>query len=485
MQMFSSFELSSSIVPLIIIIFYYYIYKWRNPKCTNGKLPPGSSGIPFIGETLELIIPSYTYDINPFLQKRLQRHGLLFRTNLAGHNMVVSADQEFNHFIFRQEEKLVVQWYMDVIEKLFKKGQSSPGDGQSIHKYMRNLILSHFGVDCLKQKLLPQFEQLVQTTLKSWSIQHSSIELKSASVAMFGEFAAKQLFSYDLSNSKHLLTDKFVSFSNGLMSMPLNIPGTWYHKCLKDKEKVVKIIRDIVKERKEKKNNSIKDDDLLGRMIQDMKNYNFLTEELITQLLFGFLFASFESVPSQLLFALKFISENPNVLHQLTAENEEILKRRKTLDSSFTWEDYKSMTFTLQVVNETLRLSNVMPGFLRKAVKDIQVNGYTIPAGWGIMVCQSVVHLDPNTYKDPLKFNPWRWKDVNSEFISKNLKPFGGGIKQCAGADFSRATMCVFLHVLVTKYKNWSIVKGGDIVQSPLLHFKNGLHITLSDENPN
>ncbi|KAK4477268.1 hypothetical protein RD792_016482 [Penstemon davidsonii] len=256
--------------------------------------------------------------------------------------MVVSADQEFNHFIFRQEEKLVVQWYTDLFEQLFKKGQSSPDHGQSIHKYMRNLILSHFGVDCLKQKLLPQFEQLVQTTLKSWSIQHSSIEVKSASVAMFGEFGAKQLFGYDLANSKHLLTDNFISFSNGLMSLPLNIPGTWYHKCLKDKEKVVNIIRDIVKERKEK-NNTIKDD-LLGRMIKDMKNYNFLTEELITQLLFGFLFVSFESVPSVLLFALKFISENPNVLHELT------------------------------VVNETLRLANIIPGFLRKAVKDIQVN---------------------------------------------------------------------------------------------------------------
>jgi hypothetical protein len=36
--------------------------------------------------------------------------------------------------------------------------------------------------------------------------------------------------------------------------------------------------------------------------------------------------------------------------------------------------------------------------------------GYTIPAGWGIMVCPPAVHLDPEIYEDPLAFNPWRWQ---------------------------------------------------------------------------
>lgn len=36
--------------------------------------------------------------------------------------------------------------------------------------------------------------------------------------------------------------------------------------------------------------------------------------------------------------------------------------------------------------------------------------GYTIPAGWGIMVCPPAVHLNPDIYEDPLAFNPWRWQ---------------------------------------------------------------------------
>ncbi|KAM7503105.1 hypothetical protein LguiB_002009 [Lonicera macranthoides] len=46
--------------------------------------------------------------------------------------------------------------------------------------------------------------------------------------------------------------------------------------------------------------------------------------------------------------------------------------------------------------------------------------GYTIPAGWTIMLANSAQQLNPNTFKDPLQFNPWRWKIV-SIFIRENL----------------------------------------------------------------
>lgn len=36
--------------------------------------------------------------------------------------------------------------------------------------------------------------------------------------------------------------------------------------------------------------------------------------------------------------------------------------------------------------------------------------GYTIPQGWTVMVATSAQQLNPNTYKDPLAFNPDRWK---------------------------------------------------------------------------
>ena len=60
------------IVAILVIYFTYWLNKWSNPRC-NGVLPPGSMGLPLIGETLQLIVPSYSLDLHPFIKKRAQR----------------------------------------------------------------------------------------------------------------------------------------------------------------------------------------------------------------------------------------------------------------------------------------------------------------------------------------------------------------------------------------------------------------------------
>lgn len=161
------------------------------------------------------------------------------------------------------------------------------------------------------------------------------------------------------------------------------------------------------------------------------------------------------------------------------SEHETILRNRKRVKSSPTWDEYKSMTFTLQVIHETLRLANVSPGLLRKALKDIQVNGYTIPAGWTILVAASAQQLNPSVFDDALEFNPSRWKDIDKAAIEQNFMPFGAGMRQCAGADYSKVLLSTFLHVLVTKYR-WSVVKTGNIGRNPLLSFGDGVYIKIA-----
>ncbi|KAE8683763.1 Detected protein of confused Function [Hibiscus syriacus] len=96
-------------------------------------------------------------------------------------------------------------------------------------------------------------------------------------------------------------------------------------------------------------------------------------------------------------------------------EHEEILNKRQDASSGIVWEDYKSMTFTHYVINETLRLVNVLPGMLKKVIADSHVNGYTITKGWILLVNSLSQHLNSDTYENPLTFNPSRWKDDKNE----------------------------------------------------------------------
>jgi cytochrome P450 family 26 subfamily A len=56
------------------------VLRWRNGGRTSGvaRLPPGSRGLPFLGETLHYLAASSTLGLlPPFFEKRLERYILL------------------------------------------------------------------------------------------------------------------------------------------------------------------------------------------------------------------------------------------------------------------------------------------------------------------------------------------------------------------------------------------------------------------------
>ncbi|XP_041014456.1 cucurbitadienol 11-hydroxylase-like isoform X2 [Juglans microcarpa x Juglans regia] len=420
----------------------------------NGVLPPGSMGLPFIGESLELLVRSYSLDLHPFIKKRVQRYGTIFRTSLVGRPVVVSTDPEFNHLIARQEGRLVEQWYLDSFSKLMNmEGENKISKLGLFQKHSRSITSNHFGADRIKKSLLPQIEQCVNKTLREWSRQ-PSVEVKRATSVMTFDFSAKYLFGYDAEKSPVNMSEKLSNASKALMAFPLNIPGTAYRKCLKDREEFLNVLRNITEERlasPEKHRSSTGDFLDQAINIEGDNDQKLFSSELVVNLLFALSFVSFESISSPLSLTIELLADHPSVLQELT------------------------------VINETLRLGFVAPGLLRKVVKDIEYKGYTISVGWTVILANPALHLQPDTYKDSLAFNPWRWKDIDQDVMSKNFMPFGGGIRVCAGADYSKAFMATFLHVMVTKYR-WKKVKGGDIVRNPILGFVDGIHVHVSEK---
>ena len=94
--------------------------------------------------------------------------------------MVVSADPEFNHNIFLQEGRSVELWYMSSFAKLFNQdGESRTNALGAVHRYVRGIVLNHFGAESLKQNLLAQIEVVVDKSLQSWSTQES-VDVKHA-----------------------------------------------------------------------------------------------------------------------------------------------------------------------------------------------------------------------------------------------------------------------------------------------------------------
>ncbi|XP_061950023.1 cytochrome P450 87A3-like [Populus nigra] len=473
------FALLSVVVSVVILCITHWIYKWRNPKC-KGKLPPGSMGFPLLGETIQFFAPYRANNISPFITKKMERYGSIFKTNLVGHRLIVSTDAGFNSFIFQQEGKLFQCCYPKSFNEIAGRENMVSAEG-FLHKYLRNLVMNLVGNESMKQKLIPKVEKMVCEHLQSWCGQ-ASIELREAVAKMEFSFGAKILLSYSESKSSKNLKQAYADFQHGLISFPLNIPGTAYWKCLQGRKKAVEIIKSILEERRATPRKR-QEKDFLDLVIEEIKkNGSLMTEAIALDLLFILVFAAFETTSIALTLAVKNVCEHPKVLEELTKEHEAILRNRKNIDSGITWQEYKSMTFTHTVIHETVRLANIVPGIFRKVLKDVDIKGYTIPAGWIVMVCPPAVHMNPKQYDDPFTFNPWRWQGQELNAGSQKFMGFGGGSRLCAGAEFSKLQMAIFLHHLVTKYR-WRVIKGGDIIRIPAVMFPNGFHIQILEKN--
>ncbi|KAH8479478.1 hypothetical protein H0E87_031326 [Populus deltoides] len=281
----------------------------------------------------------------------------------------------------------------------------------SLHRYLRNLVMSLVVNESLKVKLLPDVEKMMICKHLNYWCGQASVELQETLAKMEFSFGTKMLFGHSESKSSKNLRQAYADFLYGLLSFPLNIPGTAYWKCLQGRKRALEIIKSIMEERRAspKKN---QEKDFLDLVIEEMKkNGSLMTEAMALDLLLILAFAAFETTSTALTLAVKNVGEHPQVLEELTKEHEAILRNRENKDQSrITWQEYKSMTFTQMVINETVRLGNIVPGIFRKVLKDVEIKGYTIPAGWIVMVCPPAVHMNPKQYDDPFTFNPWRWQ---------------------------------------------------------------------------
>lgn len=165
-------------------------------------------------------------------------------------------------------------------------------------------------------------------------------------------------------------------FVKGLMSIPLNIPGTTYHRCMKNQKKVLQLMKDILREGQN--STEKRKGDFLDQLIDDVKKEEFMSVDLAAVIMIALVFASFETVSTAFRVAMMFLTDQqaPLIVKELLVEHQTIIHNRENVDSPLTWEECKSMTFTPKVINETLRTTNSLPGIVRKANKDVHIYIY-------------------------------------------------------------------------------------------------------------
>nr|AYM55647.1 cytochrome p450 [Croton stellatopilosus] len=456
---------------LSVLIFIIY----RTSRHRRLRLPPGNLGLPFLGETLQLISAYKTENPEPFIDERVNRYGTLFTTHVFGEPTVFSADPETNRFILQNEGKLFESSYPSSISNLLGKHSLLLMKG-SLHKRMHSLTMSFANSSIIRDQLLVDIDRLVRLNLDSWS---DRILLMEEAKKITFELAIKQLMSFDPGEWTESLRKEYVLVIEGFFTVPFFSPT--YRRAIQARTKVAEALSLIVKERRRESEAGETKNDMLGALFA-AGDGGFSDEEIV-DFLVALLVAGYDTTSTIMTLAVKFLTETPQALTRLREEHEEI-RAKKREGEALEWSDYKSMPFTQCVVNETLRVANIISGVFRRVMTDINIKGYTIPKGWKVFASFRAVHLDHNYFKDARTFNPWRWQNNSGATSPGNVfTPFGGGPRLCPGYELARVEISVFLHHLVTQFSSWTPAEKDKVVFFPTTRTQKRYPINVQRRN--
>ncbi|KAL7166767.1 hypothetical protein ACSBR2_037445 [Camellia fascicularis] len=405
--------------------------------------------------------------------------------------MVFFCGPSANKFLFSNEIKHVATWWPRSFNKVFLS--ATPADPSHTpdmiimeeSKRFRHLILGF-----LKLEALQNYIEIMDSVAKrhieeEWAPKIDNLVVAQQAKLYTFELACRILLRVTDPSKVAQFEDRFGNVLAGVMSLPLDFPGTALNRAIKNADFIRQDIVAIIKKRKmsldEQQQNNNKDSsttrDLLAHLLHTAdENGKFMNEVEIADKIIGLLIAGYDTASSTLTFILKYLAEYPHAYNEVFKEQMEIAKSKEP-GQMLNWVDIQKMKYSWNVACEAMRLAPPSQIGFKEALTDFSFAGFTIPKGW--KACWSVhsTHKNPAYFPNPEKFDPRRFEGNGP--APYTFVPFGGGPRMCPGKEYARLEILVFMHNLVTKFKWSKLIPNEKVVYKPNPIPESGLPIRL------
>ncbi|SFO59121.1 MULTISPECIES: cytochrome P450 [Actinomadura] len=147
---------------------------------------------------------------------------------------------------------------------------------------------------------------------------------------------------------------------------------------------------------------------------------------------------------------LYLLARHPDAAERATAEVDEVLGDRPAPD----YGDLRKLARLDAVVKEAMRLYPPGPYGAREATEDLRLGEYTVPAGTTIFYPFWAVHMNPEYWPDPERFDPGRFTPEASAGRPRLAYiPFGLGPRSCEGAALAMVEAELVLAILLKRFR--------------------------------
>jgi len=290
--------------------------------------------------------------------------------------------------------------------------------------------------------------------------------------------ATRTLFGVDLGTKMPIVADAmnaFIRQNAGLSVWRLffKLPTPRRMRFLRGVRELDEIVYGIIRERR----SGGMGEDLLSDFLRAQdEDGSSMTDKQLRDEVMTMLLAGHETTALALSWAWFLLATHLDEQAKLYEELDRVLGGR--LPSAL---DVPQLAFTNRIVRETLRLYPPAWVMSRRAAEDVEIGGYTVPAGSNVIVSQWVTHRDGRFFPNPQSFDPERWTPDNEQALPKFAYfPFGGGPRVCIGNQFALMEAAILLASVAQRYQ---ITMASDSTVEPMpsitLRPANGVHVQL------
>jgi cytochrome P450 len=446
---------------IVIVIFTIFCGWYLLPKSLLRKnkapLPPGTFGLPFIGESFAFIRACKANKVvEEFLNPRIAKYG---QTHLLFSPAVSLGAPEGNKFLFSNEYKLVQGSWPLSATTLFGRGSilSKTGKEHNFVPTMHKTTIAHFA----------QFWEGKDEIMARNPIKHLTFSM-----------ATDLFMSIKEGPEFYSLQHHMKAYMAGMRQLPINFPGTVYRKAILGRENMLATLDKVIccRHKDIEEGRISTHPDLLSILISTPDQEGHLaTNEEIKDNILSLLWAGHDTTNCTLTVILKYLFLNPHCLHEVIKEQKEIGVAKA--GALLNWDDTRKMKYTWQAIQEATRLQPIVQMSFRELLQEFEYEGFTIPKGWRLFWHVGRSHMSPEFFPNPKTFDPSRFGGTGPPPFT--YLGFGGGPHSCLGIDFARTEMVVFLHHLVLNYE-WSMVDPNEpIAMDPFPTFRKGLHLKI------
>ncbi|KAK9062468.1 hypothetical protein SSX86_019654 [Deinandra increscens subsp. villosa] len=467
------------LAPILLVILSYLFWNVYFNQKPGQKLPPGSFGWPFIGESLALLRANWEGVPERFVRERIEKHGspLVFKTSLFGDRMAVLCGPAGNKFLFGNENKLVAAWWPLPVRKLFGRCLITIRGDEA--KWMRKMLLSYLSPDAFVTHYAATMDDVTRRHIEAYWRGKEEVNVFETVKLYAFELACRLFMSLEDPNHIAKLASLFNIFLKGIIELPIDIPGTRFYSAKKATNAIKNELMTIIKSRKVemedgKTSSSV---DLLSHLLKSAdENGRYLTDKEIANNIFLLLFAGHDTSTISITLLMKYLGEYPDVYDKVLKEHLAI-SNEKEAGELLKWEDIQKMRYSWNVVSEVMRLNPPVIGAYREALVDFEYAGYTIPKGWKLHWSAAFTQRDEANFKDVKRFDPSRFEGAGPTPFT--YVTFGGGPRMCLGKEFARLEVLAFLHNIITNFKWDLLIPDERIEYDPMATPAKGLPIRL------